>query len=128
MNHISIIPNLAANPDAAITRFVQESPLAVVSQIARLPGATQSGKPIIIIKTLLPDGSVVFGYLTQELFVGAAAAFKGAQERDDYIAEHGTEPPVVACNVVLKALNMPTPEQCEVCKGGPCINIKPEGS
>lgn len=128
MQTASVITDLKAFPQPELSAFLAtDSPFLTIEQMAREPDATESGKPAIIIKLRHPNGAVSYARTTQALFMGAASAFKGAQERDDHIAATGQELPPPKCNMLRSMLQLPYPRTCELCKNGPCINVKPEG-
>lgn len=128
MPALAINTNLEENPDKDLSEFLRnEGHLSDIEKIIRCPDATEDGKPVIILKIVHPDGKTSYARTTQALYMGAASAIKGAQEREDYLAANdGKEPP--ACNMLLSMLQRPYPRTCAICKLGPCINVKPAGS
>lgn len=128
MQSVSIITNLKDHPQPELSAFLAtESPFLEIEQIARQPDATETGKPAVIIKLRHPNGSISYARTTQALYMGAASAFKGAQERDDHIAATGQEMPPPKCNMLRSMLQLPCPRTCVLCQLGPCHNVKPEG-
>ncbi len=51
-------------------------------EVARMIHGTTSGASAVMIRFNMPDGTTVIGQTTMALFMGAAAAFKGAEARD----------------------------------------------
>lgn len=125
--HCEVITNLDSHPDKELDAFLHnEGKFSSIEKLARYPNATQNGGAGIIIKLRLPNGSLAFARITQALYLAAGDAFKGAQERTDYIATHGKEPPT--CSALLRQVTGDAPKPCEICKDGPCQfvpNAKP---
>lgn len=84
MPALSIIPNNDENPQADyLTFFTSGASFLELEQALRIPKATAGGNAIVALKLRHPNGAVSWTRTTQALYLAAADAFKGAQQRDD---------------------------------------------
>jgi len=78
---LDITPNIEENP---WTDCVQPDGLPIdlglMERIGLLPRGTGSGQPVVIIKCVLPDGSIAVAQTSWKLFRGAARALAAAVE------------------------------------------------
>lgn len=78
MTHLDITLDLSLHPWADCRHLKQ---LGTVARIGRLPGGTDSGKSTVTVLVTMPDGKQVMAQTTMALFLAAAQALRGADER-----------------------------------------------